>query len=88
MQSRNAVRAAKAWEGLENDLSLPEPRRATRCWPWSKLRRAYEFSRSYQRSTRRARKVFHRLGRPSAFLVSFDLSNELVGIETSYRTVY
>jgi len=35
-----------------------------RRWQWSESRRAYESARPYQRSTRRARKVFHRLGGP------------------------
>ena len=37
---------------------------------WSERRRPYGSARSYQRSTRRARKVFHRLGRPSRSSIS------------------
>jgi hypothetical protein len=40
----------------------------------SEPRRAYESARSYQRSTRKARKVFHRLGRPSASSISTSIT--------------
>jgi len=53
-----------------NDAIWPKWRRAARPWAWSEPRCGYESARSYQRSTRRARKVFHRLGRPSLSSVS------------------
>jgi len=47
---------------------------SVRRWPWSEPRGAYESARSYQRSTRRARKVFHRLARPSRSSVSIGIT--------------
>ncbi len=57
-----------------NERPEPAHTRAARRRPLPEPHRAYESACSYQRSTRSARKVFHRLGRPSPSSISIGIT--------------